>query len=218
MTDNFKQYEEYMRSFGLIPEKKEDNGAYYFSIQIIRRGKDHPDLPSANYIFTTYYYSNFEKYCRSINDIKKICDILGCRAYACVVPKSKERLLKQIIVSSAKQMQMNEFKSPWKIVEHCSDIMALDVKRWVIDVDDTEEDSTLVNELKDTISKCKSKAENPFVTIFPTMSGVHIITHPFNIKQFAESLLKKGIVETEKEAKEMIKKNHITLLYENLKK
>jgi hypothetical protein len=115
-------------------------------------------------------------------------------------------------------MQMNEFKSPWRIVEHCSDIMVLDVKRWVIDVDDTEDGSKLVNELKDTIAKCDSKVENPFDAIFPTRSGVHIITHPFNMHQFAESLLKKGIVETEKKAKEMIKKNHLTLLYENIKK
>lgn len=38
MTDNFKRYEEYMRSFGIIPEKKDESGKYYFSVAIIRRG------------------------------------------------------------------------------------------------------------------------------------------------------------------------------------
>lgn len=220
MTDNFKRYEEYMRSFGIIPEKKDESGKYYFSVAIIRRGKDHPELPAANHTFATFYYSNFEKYIRSVEDIRKMCDVFGCRAYGTVVPKNKERLLKQIIVSSAKQMYINEFKSPWRIVEHCSDIMVLDFKRWVVDVDDVVEDSPLVNELKQIISQCDSKAKNPVDTIFPTKSGAHIITHPFNLNQFSYGLMEKGIATSEDKAKkmtnEMVKKNHLTLLYENL--
>ena len=37
-----------MRELG-IPEKKEKINDKVFEVQLLRRGKDHPDLPAANY-------------------------------------------------------------------------------------------------------------------------------------------------------------------------
>jgi hypothetical protein len=46
--------------------------------------------------------------------------------------------------------------------------------------------------------------------MIPTKSGSHIITHPFNTYEFEKKCKELGIEVPG------IKKNHITLLYENL--
>ena len=57
---------------------------------------------------------------------------------------------------------------------------------------------------------CESGYDDPIVTIIPTRTGVHIITHPFNMKRFKDICDALSITPPD------IKKNHITLLYENL--
>ena len=84
------------------------------------------------------------------------------------------------------------------------------LRRWVVDMDDVEEGSDKVIQMCDIIRSCDCGVKDPITFLNKTRSGVHIITHPFNLKQFTGNLSALGI-----EAPE-IKKNHITLLYENL--
>ena len=49
MTNNFDLIKNYMINEG-IPMKEKDMGDLFFCVMLIRRGKDHPGLPSANYI------------------------------------------------------------------------------------------------------------------------------------------------------------------------
>ena len=48
LRDNFVLMDEILSRIGYVPGE-------YFSVQIIRRGKDHPELPSANRTFWSYY-------------------------------------------------------------------------------------------------------------------------------------------------------------------
>ena len=57
MVDNFEQYERFLRECKL-PEKinyKRNFETKYYVIEIMRRGKDNPDLPAANVHFKNYY-------------------------------------------------------------------------------------------------------------------------------------------------------------------
>jgi len=58
-------------------------------------------------------------------------------------------------------------------------------------------------------NKCEPKKK--VVEIVPTKSGGHIITHPFNTVEFANKACRCKTVEG------LIKKNGLTLLYENIK-
>ena len=53
MTDNFKIYKEYITDeFEKCPLEETDS---YFAIELMRRGKDNPDMPAANVHFKNYY-------------------------------------------------------------------------------------------------------------------------------------------------------------------
>ncbi len=73
MTDNFRRYEELINLNGGLPKDNEHgNLDKYYVIELMRRGKDNPDLPAANYHFRNYYiYSSrdLDKYEREIKDI-----------------------------------------------------------------------------------------------------------------------------------------------------
>ena len=62
MVDNFEQYKEYLRKNG-FPEKinyKRNFSTVFYVIEIIRRGKDNPDLPAANVHFKNYFIQSIE--------------------------------------------------------------------------------------------------------------------------------------------------------------
>ena len=59
MTDNFKIYKEYITDeFEKCPLEETDS---YFAIELMRRGKDNPDMPAANVHFKNYYLFCYNK-------------------------------------------------------------------------------------------------------------------------------------------------------------
>lgn len=67
MTDNFTNF----RNFMQLPET--EGGDAYYVIELVRRGKDNPDLPAANYHFKNYYIDTLDK-----DDKHWIVDIDDC--------------------------------------------------------------------------------------------------------------------------------------------
>lgn len=87
---------------------------------------------------------------------------------------------------------------------------------WVIDIDGEVTDAEL-NALRAHINNMESGHKDNIVYTMPTKSGVHLICHPFNLIQFYQNFNDEnpyiaqwsgGIPD--------IKKNHLTLLFENL--
>jgi hypothetical protein len=195
-----------------IPSTKEKavKGDPFFDVQLIRRGKDHPNLPAANYTFKTYYIDSMELFERYWEEIKTCCDMFGLRAYVSVNAKSKKEARNKTCERMAHNIVINESRKPWKDFASVCGGLDGEEKRWVVDVDDCENICHRVNNITTIIRMCESGYEDNIVTVFPTRSGFHIITHPFNLQKFKTLCAEHGI-----EAPE-IKKNHITLLYENL--
>ena len=172
-------------------------------------------MPAANYNFKTYYIDSIELFDKYISEIKQCCDLFRLRAYISVNAKSKLDLSKKTLVKYAEMVALGEFKKPWRFCDHVNGSLSGKEKRWVIDIDDINPDIIDLKLLAiyDIIRKCTSKWDNPIIVEIPTKTGCHLITHPFNTYDFEK--------ECQKRIKEIgeipgIKKNHITLLYENL--
>lgn len=211
MTNNYKIMYNYMKDLGIVQDfDKALKSDLFFDIQLIRRGKDHPDLPAANYTFKTYYIDNLNSFERQYEEIKTCCDIFKLRAYISVNAKSKHEASQKTLLEYANRNVIGEFHKPWKAFSSVCGGLDGKEKRWIVDVDDTTIDSNLVKEIMRLINICDSGFDNNIVCQIPTKSGVHIITHPFNMKQFND-LCEYNNIEAPG-----IKKNHITLLYENL--
>lgn len=213
MTDNFKQMYEYMKDLGVVQDSDQAlKTDLFFDVQLIRRGKDHPDLPSANYTFKTYYIDNLNSFERQYDEMKKCCDMFGLRAYISVNAKSKREAAAKTLERYAHNNAIGEFRKPWKDFSSVCGSLDGEEKRWVVDCDNTDKYSDYTLEICRIICNCDSGVKDPLVACIPTKSGVHILTHPFNLKQFND------LCEYNEIEKPDIKKNHITLLYENLEK
>ena len=212
MTNNFDKIREYVAELG-IPEKYDTHCDLYFDIQLIRRGKDHPGLPAANYTFKTYYIDcldNFDKY---KEEIIKCCEMFGLRAYVAVNVKSKYKACLETIQKYAYNLTNGESRKPWRVFASVCGGQDGEEKRWVVDCDDCDNLEEYLKTTMGIIRTCDSKYDDPIVMTVPTRSGYHIITHPFNLQKFTtmfDTLKAVGVVKPE------IKKNHITLLYENI--
>ena len=210
MTDNFELIKNYMLT-EQIPLLSKNAGDLFFSIMLIRRGKDHPNLPSANYTFKSYYIDSIEKLEISKQEIITCCNVFNLRAYVSVNIKSKEAFSKYCSYSYALNVLNNEYKKPWRVLDHVfGKLKASNESRWIVDVDDCEPNSIYLKAIENIINECDSGFEKNCILEVKTKSGMHIITHPFNLQQFNDlcNINNCGVPD--------VKKDHITLLYENL--
>ena len=211
MTDNFDLYKEYITND--FNNSSLDDGDMYFVVELMRRGKDNPDMPAANYHFKNYYIRKPEDLDRYKSEIIMLCDMLRLRAYVSVNYKSFRQVTLDTLAELARRVANNDYKKNYNVYESCSgQYCHSQNKRWVIDIDDeTSINSDKVKKIEDIINLCQPTNKNKIITKIPTKSGVHIITTPFDRMQFALNCtdnLENDIPD--------IKKNHLTLLYENL--
>lgn len=213
MTDNFEHYKEYIKLCGGLPDTNEKgNLDKYYVIELIRRGKDNPDMPSTNYHFKNYYIYSWRDFTKYEEEIKNICTLLRLRAYASVNYKLMSQVALDTIAESARRIAAHDYKKFYSIFESCSGkyVKGGDNK-WVVDIDGEVSDEYLL-ELRKFIDSMQSGYEKNVMFVMPTLSGLHLICHAFNIKQFKDGFLQVFPAEAVPD----IKKNHLTLLYENL--
>ena len=211
MTDNFKLWRTFIELCGGLPENnRHGNLDKYYVIELMRRGKDNPDLPAANYHFRNYYIYSWKDLSKYEQEIKDICDLLHLRAYCSVNYKLMSQVALDTTAECARRAAAHDYKRFNSIFESCSGkFVDSKNKLWVVDIDDIslpmESVCTYLNTMKSGHNK---------VVLFKmyTKDGYHIITHPFNLKQFNDGW-KNRFADAELPT---IKKNHLTLLYENL--
>ena len=209
MTDNFRLFEEYV--YNSIPNrgrKINDDPDKYWVVEIIKRNKDH-DMTGNNIHFKNYYITTISELYRYESEIKKLCDVFGFRAYISINYKSYEQVTKDACLAYADRIAKHDFKKPYRIWESCSGkYVDSNDKRWILDFDEKNLPWETVENL---LSTCRP--EGPKVLCkFPTKNGLHFITYPFDIQEFTN----KWNSEFDHKSLPDIKKNHLTLLYENL--
>lgn len=198
MTNNFDLFKEYISNEFPNFDKQHDS---YFIIEIVRRGKDNPDLPAANYHFKTYYVNRLEDINKFKEEIITICNTLKMRAYISINRKSYHQVTLDTAAEYARRIAGHDYKKPYSIFESCTGrYLDKSDKRWVVDIDEN------LN-LEDYISLI---TEKKIITRVPTHSGIHLITRPFRRDDFFEKLEERGLPKID------ILPNHLSLLYENL--
>lgn len=210
MTDNFKNYKDYINIMGGLPETNEKgNLDKYYVIELMRRGKDNPDMRAANYHFKNYYIYSWRDLDKYEDEIKNICDLLRLRAYASVNYKLMSQVALDTLAESARRIAAHDYKKFYNIFESSSGKF-VDKKNstWIIDIDGDDLDKTDI--IKNFINNCKSKYKEKILFEMPTKSGLHLITKGFDRESFNHKCLEKFNKKID------IKENHLTLLYENL--
>ena len=219
MTDNFTRYKELIELNGGLPD---DNGKgtldRYYVVELMRRGKDNPDLPAANYHFRNYYIYSWRDLDRYEREIKDVCDLLNLRAYCSVNYKLMSQVALDTLAESARRIAAHDYKRFYSIFESCSGkYVDRGNARWVVGIDEygsvTKEQAERL--LTDYINTMESGHDVNVIYTMPTRSGFHLITCPFNLQKFNEGFWENVTAQSDIEVP-TVKKNHLTLLYENL--
>ena len=215
MTDNFKNYQKLIHLNGGLPADNEKGTLdKYYVVELMRRGKDNPDLPAANYHFKNYYIYSWHDLEKYEQEIKSICELLHLRAYCSVNYKLMSQVALDTLAESARRIAAHDFKKFYAIFESCSGkFVERDNNLWIIDIDGWISDDDLYD-LRTYINKMDSRYDEKIVFVMPTRNGAHLITRPFNLKQFNDGFT--GFFGNRFDKIPDIKKNHLTLLYENL--
>lgn len=210
MTNNFQLYKDFItEKFANTTLPTDDS---YFVVELMRRGKDNPDMPAANYHFKNYYIRKPEDLDKYENEIKTLCEVLRLRAYASVNIKSFKQVSLDTMAELARRIANNDYRKTYAVFESCSGSYCYsNDKTWIIDLDDCKMDDKKVKKVYEILDRTKPYDTEKVIAQFPTKSGVHLITRPFDIKEFG--LVYGGCFNDEEVD---IKKNHLTLLYENL--
>lgn len=209
MVDNFERIKDYLRQKGL-PEKydRQNIPDLYFTVEIVRRAKDHKEMGSSNYHFKNYYVTSIEGLDKIKDEVITICETFGMRAYISVNRKSFRAVTMNTIAELATLASKNDYRKPYSVYESCSGkYVERSDKTWIVDIDDDQIDNIgffkyWLNELRpdhDTI-----------ICELPTNSGIHLLTKPFNRDKFNNECQVAGINTPD------IKLNHLTALYANI--
>lgn len=211
MTDNFEVFREFMQ----LPEK--DGTDAYYVIELIRRGKDCPELPAANYHFKNYYIDTKAKYDSVQEEIRILCRTLHLRAYVSVCRKSFRRTTLGTIAEMSRRAALDDYSRPYAVFDSCSGKDAgKDDRFFIVDIDDNPEKTPVEKiwergRVYDIINGCMPEGDKVALTL-PTRSGIHFIARPFNVAQFQWMCTEDDSLTSVPD----IKKNHLTLLYEDL--
>ena len=172
MIDNF----ELIKPLLIFP-----NDDIYYHLQILRRGKDHPNLPAANRVIKAYFINQLESIDYLKDEIIGLCDYFGARAYINLAPKSVRMTAALQMKYIAQRMYEGDFKKIWKAWNTCAGEIKGEEPRWVVDIDEKITWSNIMDFI-DTLEPYSK--DTKFITNIPTKSGWHLITTPFNIAEF----------------------------------
>lgn len=187
--DNFRQIQAYL---------EEDDLVYLYEVQVLRRGKDHPELPAANWCVKSIYIKGKDDLIKHQEEIIKLCETFQARAYISMNRKSNRKCLENAIKCYAERLYDGDFKKPEAIWSHVVGTTKPENKWWLIDVDSKDVD--LLQKITEYIPQ--QAPNKPIIGIIPTMAGFHVLCYPFNCSQFDAQF---------KDAE--IKKHGLTLLY-----
>lgn len=175
MVNNFNQIQKI-----IIPKDQND---LFYHLQIIRRGKDHPDLPSANRTIKAYFITSASHLEKVKDEIINLCELFKARAYINIAEKSVEKLGKLTLFNLSKRIYDGDYKHIWKAFNTAAGKLKSKNPKWIIDIDDPEVDEQSFMKI---INTCKPKGVDKYVCTVPTKNGYHLITKPFDLKRFKE--------------------------------
>ncbi len=188
----------------------EEKDNLFMHVQVLRRGKDHPDLPAANKLIKSWLVRSQEHLDSIREEVVFLCDHYKARAYISCAPKSIAKLNTLIMRKMADNLHTGNIINPWHVFNSaCGELQGVE-KRWVLDVDTKDIDKWNAIEhcietlwLKANLQDWgKRRFETWWLTAVSTPSGVHYIVRPFNLQEF-----KKKFPDVE------VKKNGLTALY-----
>lgn len=166
---------------------------FYF-LQILQRKKDHKDGQKVNgtnnnsRLVKAYYIKSLDHFNFVEDEVIKLCELFNARAGINLNRRSFEKMALQHLKKVTDQIINKDHRKAHKAYSSVVGAFAHESdKKWILDIDEmmpVEE----MDELTDFLSKLQPYGLKQ-IAIIPSKSGMHLITKPFNLKDFKEARL-----------------------------
>ena len=175
----------------LIREKLDfsDKDKFYF-IELLQRKKDDPSFPSNNRLIKYYFVYSLEYYDKIEEEVKKLSDCTGARVYILLNRRSYKKCALNILSDAAQMCIDSNYQHFPKLISSVIGKYADEPnKTWIVDIDDDQIIDSATNLKKsDLIKEYIDSAAYPLGSKWlfdvPTLNGVHLITKPFDTREF----------------------------------
>ena len=173
MIDNFEQVKK------LLNYNSEDD--FYF-LQIMRRKKENPSLTSNTKIIDELFINSNEYLETKKEYIIQMCNMFNARATIRLNRRSYKTCSLQSLSNLAQQIANGQSPNVSRLYSSVVGKYHNEpVKRWIVDIDQKEIDSTMLP----TLERIKPIG-NKLIDIIPSKNGHHIITSPFDVSEFSK--------------------------------
>lgn len=168
----------------------------YFLCQVIRRKKD---SNSKDGLIKSYIIRSKEELLNKREEIITLCETFKARAYISLSRKSLIKLQKTLLKEFAEDNLYESYPDPVKRFQRCAAIVKADIPRWIVDIDEpflNKKDDIIKalfklwsddfkhKKMDISVSTLMEVWEEYIYEEIPTKSGIHLITRPFNRKEF----------------------------------
>lgn len=158
---------------------KFDDADSLYTIQLLQRRKDVPDLDKGCKKLRTYYIRKMEDYEKNRDSIVRECDAKKARAYIDLNAKDIKKVALLALKKTADLIYNNEFDAVKNAYDYaCGNVCCLGQKKWLIDIDTLDTDT--VREVCSQVTELGAEV----VLQVPSKNGVHLVTTPFAVNKF----------------------------------
>lgn len=186
MIDNF----ELIKDFFYFNEAND----MFFYLQIVQRAKDHKseNKKVKESAIKTYFIRSREHLDRVKEEVVFLCEHYGARAYINVAGKDFKNLQDLLLAKLAEYNLNGTVRNPMRILNSAAGELKSRNPKWVVDIDDISIKDKVLEWLDNYFKVREHSIANDRYSIYlyaevPTKSGIHLISQPFNLKEFHDT-------------------------------
>lgn len=184
MIDNF----ELIKSMFYFNEAND----MFFHCQIVQRAKDHKGEKVREGAIKTYFIRSAEHLMRVKDEIILLCEHYKARAYINIAGKDFSALQSLMLVKLASDIHQGLVRNPRKCLNSAAGELKSRNPKWVVDIDDVSIKDKVLEWLDNYFKVREHSVANDRYSIYlyaevPTKSGIHLISQPFNLKEFHDT-------------------------------
>lgn len=186
MIDNF----ELIKSLFYFNEAND----MFFHLQIVQRAKDHKgeNKKVKESAIKTYFIRSREHLDRVKEEVVFLCEHYGARAYINVAGKDFKNLQDLLLAKLAEYNLNGTVRDPRRILNSAAGELKSRNPKWVVDIDDISIKDRVLEWLDNYFKVREHSVANDRYSIYlyaevPTKSGIHLISQPFNLKEFHDT-------------------------------
>lgn len=167
----------------LLKFSSEDD--FYF-LQIMQRRKDNDQLSGQTRVVKNYYIRNLEYLDDRYSEIKGLCERFNARAGIRLNRRSYKHTALRTMVNLANIVADSTYEHANKVYDRaCGKSAAPGPKSWILDVDE-QRNLNLHDPMFELIEQQQPADIKKFVAAIPSRTGWHVITKPFDTREFVK--------------------------------